>query len=473
MFLTTACRARTAARGAMRAACLLLAAALTLSFDCVAAERALPVLTLDQAVRLALAQDPWQQGSRHTERALREEALAAAALPDPSISLRAGNFPVDTLDVNQEPMTQSSIALSQRFPRGQSRALARRQKEQLASGEPLLRAERRAQLEEAVTGLWLDAWEAAQTIALIESERGLLEQAAELATARYATTVDGARQTVLLDAQLALLRLADRVTRLQQQRDAAQQRLVQWLGQPVSPALNSPVLPALRRSLPPPASAVGVEAPGDAGIDDSGGDPRFQWIRQHPALRALEQRIEASRTGVDLAREQYKPEWGLSAQYGFRARDLAGEERADLLSVGLNFELPLFGAARQDRLLGAARSRHEALRTERLLLARRLLAGLDAAGAELSQLARREALYGDQLLPQLERRAAATLAAYQRDDGGFGEVLDARIAELDARIEHLRIRAQRGRTVARINYLLAQAPVVDETTARYDTGDMP
>ena len=34
-------------------------------------------------------------------------------------------------------------------------------------------------------------------------------------------------------------------------------------------------------------------------------------------------------TGVELAHQKYKPEWGVSAQYGYRADDPTGRGRAD------------------------------------------------------------------------------------------------------------------------------------------------
>ena len=59
-------------------------------------------LTLDEAITLAIDTDPWLTGSQYTQQALTDEATAAATLPDPRMSLMAGNFPVDTFDLNQE-----------------------------------------------------------------------------------------------------------------------------------------------------------------------------------------------------------------------------------------------------------------------------------------------------------------------------------------------------------------------------------
>jgi ABC-type antimicrobial peptide transport system permease subunit len=57
-------------------------------------------LTLDSAIKLAIVSDPWLARSHYRQNALSDEAIAVATLPDPNISLRAGNFPVDSFDIN-------------------------------------------------------------------------------------------------------------------------------------------------------------------------------------------------------------------------------------------------------------------------------------------------------------------------------------------------------------------------------------
>ena len=51
--------------------------------------------------------------------------------------------------------------------------------------------------------------------------------------------------------------------------------------------------------------------------------------------------------------------------------------------------------------------------------------------------------------------AEASLSAYTRDDGDFAEVVRARIAELNARIEALDIDIARLQTITQLNYFFA------------------
>ena len=399
-------------------------------------------LALNEAVDMAIAADPWLTGSRHTQAALTDEATAAATLPDPRMTLMAGNFPVDSFDINQEPMTQLSVGISQMFPRGDTLVLAQRKKLELALQHPLLREDRRARVTATVAQLWLDAYNAQESIRVIEQDRGLFEHLVDAAEASYATAVGRARQQDVIRAQLELTRLEDRLTALRQRQETAQMRLSEWIGSRADDRLTS--------ALPTDSPAAQVKTQ----------DSEQEWyerVSHHPTLLALDKRIEAMDTDVDLARKKYKPEWGLTAQYGYRDRDLMGRDRADLFSVGVTFDLPLFTANRQDREVSAAVGHAEAIRTDKQLLIRRLMAELETATVNLARLDERHALYTDQLLPQMSEQAEAALAAYNNDDGDFAEAVRARIAELNARIEALVIAVERQKTIVQINYLLARA----------------
>ena len=260
-------------------------------------------LTLDEAITLAIDTDPWLTGSQYTQQALNDEATAAATLPDPRMSLMAGNFPVDTFDLNQEAMTQLSVGISQMFPRGDSLSLAQQQKQQLAEQHPLLRLDRRAKVSVTVSQLWLEAFKAQESIRLIEQDRALFEQLVDAAKAGYSSALGRARQQDVIRAQLELIRLEDRLTMLRQQQQAAQKRLTEWIGAPATVPL-APVLPT--QSLSRPLSVPTIKQASE--------HTRYEWIRHHPALRALDQRIDATQTGVDLAKQKYKPEWGRTAQ---------------------------------------------------------------------------------------------------------------------------------------------------------------
>ncbi|WP_193161758.1 TolC family protein [Microbulbifer hainanensis] len=400
-------------------------------------------LVFEQAIAIAIERDPWLAGSRYTEDALADEALAAAQLPDPTVAVAALNMPTDTFNFGQEPMTQFALGISQMFPRGDSRALSRQQKEQLAAREPLMRADRRARVRATVAQLWLDIYRARESIHLIDGDRALFTQLVDAAVASYASAQGRARQPDVIRAQLELTRLDDRLTVLQQRQESAEQRLSEWVDDAVSRGIGG-TLPHLEPVVPMADS----RSPSDW----------YQQLRLHPAVLALEEKIDAVATGIDLAKQKYKPEWALKASYGYRGEDPMGQDRTDLLTLGVSFDLPLFTAKRQDRQLSAAVARTAATETERSLLLRQLLAQLQKARLQLIRLDQRRALYRGELLPQMREQAEASLAAYNNDEGDFAEAVRARIAELNTKIDALDIEVERLKTIAQLNYLLTQVP---------------
>jgi len=402
--------------------------ALTLSGQVFSAE-----LTLNQAIEQALEQDLWQTSSVQREQALIDRAQSSGSLPDPSVTLTAGNFPVDTFDIQQEPMTQLSVAVTQMFPRGDSRALTAQRNRELSSQQPLLRQDRALRVRQAVTRLWLQGYQAQESIQLMEQERDLLRQLVDAERAGYASGLNNTRQQDVVEANVELIRLDDRLTELRQALAVTREQLGEWLEAD-------------------PESFIGLpEVPGPDAL------PSAEVVTHHPQVLAFERRIQSSETGEALAQQSYRPAWGLTAKYGYRDDDLMGNNRADLMSVGVTFDLPLFTGNRQDREVSAAIADTEALRTDKTLLLRRMRSELSAAITEYSYLYERQAFYLQELLPQVKEQASAALSAYHSDRGDFPSVVKARTSVLNTRLARLKIETSLHRTLADIRYLSAAA----------------
>lgn len=397
-------------------------------------------LSLDQAVDLAIQNDPWLVKSVQTQDALQAESIAEASLPDPRLKLGAANLPTDTFDTGQEGMTQTTIGVTQRFPRGNTLELASEKKRQLALVEKFRRENRRADVARTVTSLWLDIWSSQESIELIDSNRALFEQLVDVAEAGYASASMGARQQDVIRASLELTRLDDRLTALESILAASQEGLQEWLQTGNGVKNVSSELPA---TLSQPMAGGWSQTTTDA-------------IRHHPQVRITEQLVETREIDLDLARQAYKPEWSISAQYGYREDAPNGQDRADLFSVAVGFDLPLFTGNRQDRRMNASTSRLEAAKSQRLLQIRALQAQARTALARIDRLDERINLYQQTLLPQMEEQASAALSAYNNDDGDFAEAVRARIAQLNAHVELIQMQAQRAKHLADFRYLTSK-----------------
>ena len=398
-------------------------------------------LSLDEAINQAVLNDDWLTANEFREQALREEATFVGELPDPRMMVSLMNLSANSFDFNQEPMTQFRIGVSQAFPKGETRELSRERKILQSETNPFLREERRANVALQVTMLWLNAYMSQETINLINADRELFEQLVDITDTRYRNAAGPARQQDLVRAQLELTRLDDRLTGLRQREEENRQALSRWI-------------PFELLNLPFPGDLSPVSVPDQ---DFSSLAQASAVFMKHPKVLALDKQIEVSRTGVELARQNYKPGFNLGASYGYREDGPFGMQRDDFISLEVSFDLPLFTENRQKPKVEAASNVAAAIQTDRIVLLKSLFADYQKARAQLAVLEDRQSLYDETLLAQINDLTEATLAAYTADEGDFAEVMRAYISELNARIDLLGITVERAKVLATLQYLFTSS----------------
>ena len=417
-------------------------------------------LSFEQAVKRAQKNDPWLTGNIHQQSAIESMSRAVNTLPDPKVSITLANLPVNGFDFGQEGMTQTKVGFAQMFPRGDSLAIKSQQLKIQSEAFPYQRKDRESKVAVTVGSLWLDAYRVQQSIALIEKNRSLFLQLVDVAKVSYSSALGKTRQQDIVRAQLELTRLEDRLNLLAQQQNRYEGMLSQWLTKLSSSnsdvdntfltsnfALHNIVL---KQKLPDIELLNKAEV-----LKESWLKPMalVQYFTNHPAVLAIEKQILATKTGINLAKQKYKPEWGVNASYGYRGDDAMGSSRADLFSVGVTFDVPIFTENRQDNELKSAISATEAVKTERILLIRQLLGTYSSAKGRLLRLKERQKLYSSRLLPQIHDQAEASLSAYTNDDGDFSEVVRSRIAVLNTEIDQLILNVEEQKIRLELNYL--------------------
>ena len=418
------------------------------------------VVSLEQAITLAQQNDPWLHGSRLKQSAVENRSIASGTLPDPKVSLGIMNLPTDTWDLDQEGMTQLKVGVSQMFPRGDSLEIKKDQLQIESTKFPLLREDRKAKLKSQVSQLWLDAYLAQKTIKLIEDDWSLFEQMAEVAKASYSNVVGKTRQQDVIRAQLEIVQLDDRLTSQKQKLETTIARLNEWLHIYDADRLNEsfnfdaqPLEFSVSKELP----SIQLNNPTVLKASNYSRNLLAQALANHPAILAIDVKRKSLEKGVELAKQKYEPQWGVNASYAYRDNMPSGDSRADLFSVGVTFDLPLFTENRQDKQVAASIADSETIKTEKLLLTKQMISVLEKELRQLKRLSDRQSIYQEQLLKQTHDQAEASLTAYTNDDGDFAEVVRARIAELNTRISALRIDVDALKTVARINYFFAHS----------------
>ncbi len=417
-------------------------------------------LSFEQTIKSAQTNDPWLTGNVHKQKAIEAMSAAVNTLPDPKMSVGLANLPTNGFDFDQEGMTQAKIGISQLFPRGDSLEIKSQQLKIQSQAYPYQRKDRVSKVAVTVGSLWLEAYRVQESIALIEKNRSLFEQLADVAEASYSSALGKTRQQDIVRAQLELTRLEDRLDILAQQQDMYQGMLSQWLTKVVTDE-NVTDESSLISGFSLHNMALSAKLPQiELHHSDIVNNPKWltpnelvPYFSNHPSVLALDKKIAATKTGIELAQQKYKPEWGVNASYGYRDDDPMGNSRADFFSVGVSFDVPLFTEKRQDNEVKSAISETESVKTEKILLLRQILSSYSSAKGRLLRLKDRQNRYTTKLLPQIHDQAEASLTSYTNDDGDFAEVVRSRIAVLNAEIDALTLDVEEQKLGLELNYL--------------------
>jgi outer membrane protein TolC len=392
-------------------------------------------LTLEEAESLAVARDAGVAGIEERSAALSEAAVADQQLPDPELRFGAVNLPVDSFSLDDQNMTQILVGLRQRIPRGKTRSLRRERTESMAAAEFAMAEDRRREVVRAVRNTWIERAFVTRAIAIVERQQSWFHQLEDAATAAYAS--GGRRQHELFRIAMERELLEEDKERLRQLGRSWDAELERWLGPQAGPADPSdiPELPS-----PPPRQVAAATLAG------------------HPVLTAQARRAEAGKFGVDLARQQSRPNWAIDVSYGFRqGEDRAGDDRPDFFSAMLSFDMPIFPKNRQDRRVSAAMATELEMKSLLKDRQRVLRRSFESAWADENVLEQRVELFENRVLPSALANVEATRQAYRNDVVLFDELVRSEKSLLDTRMRLLRLRADHALSTAELLYLTGES----------------
>jgi len=390
-------------------------------------------LTLAEAEAIAVADDPAMRAASARAAALEERSVAVGQRPDPRLKLGAAQVPIDSFDLDQEPMTQLQLGVQQHFPPGRSLTYEAQGLAESARAETLRVEARAAQVRLAVRRQFIEVRFQQRATAVLDATRAVFEELVDQATDDYAS--GRASQADVHRSRLERSRVHDRLLRAEQGELSARAALSEWIGaaatRPMNPNRDDPAWPR----------EVALEA-----------------VDAHPMLAAATASVAAAERRVDAARERYKPGWTLDLTYGDRSgQNPDGSARADFLSAMVSIDLPVFQGRRQDRDLAARGHALAAAQAERDGQRRELVARRDRYRAVLGRDEDRIDLYREALLPAAQASADATLDDYRAGVGSMIEVLRARLVVLELELEQARVEADALQARAELAYLAGGA----------------
>lgn len=427
MSFVTPARRRRARRRLRTARAGLLAVAIGASLAAFAA-RAVEPLNLEQALQLAQSRSQGLVAQDSATLAAREMAVSAGQLPDPTLKIGLNNLPVNGPDagsLTRDFMTMRTIGVSQEFTREDKRQARAARYEREAETAHASRELTLANLQRDTAMAWLDRYYQERMRDVLAMQRDEARLQVEAADSAY--RAGRGSQADVFAARSAIAQLEDRIAVTERQLATAKTQLARWIGEPASQTLGA--LPLMETTHLDPAT-----------LDTE--------LAHHPELAVMAKQEQMAQADAAVAQANKKADWSVELMYSQR-----GPSYSNMVSIGLSVPLQWDQKSRQDREIAAK------------------LAVVAQAHAQLEEATRahtaetREMLqewlsdrdrlkrYDSAFLPLAAQRTQAAVVAYRGNTGTLNAVLEARRAEIDTRMDELRLEMETARLWAQLNYL--------------------
>ncbi|HBC56460.1 MAG TPA: transporter [Gammaproteobacteria bacterium] len=355
------------------------------------------------------------------------------ALPDPMIHLNAMNFPVDTFDREQEPMTQLQIGISQSLPFPGKLRLKGEIAELMAKVAEQNLAEARLQLIKKVKDTWWQLYYLDRALETINQTQVLLEQFITVAQTKYETG-KGLQQDVLL-SQLELSRLLDRRIQLL----AARQTQSIGFNLLMNRASESAILlpPDVTREIP---NLRSTEALYDLAENN------------RPLLKLVQHRLDAAETRLTLAQRNYYPNFNLGLMFGERTGENPGngDKRADLVTLMLGVKVPLYAGQKQSQAVALMSKELESNQYSVQDKQEEVRSQISAAVVDFRRAQEQYLLFSSGIVPQATQTVESMLAGYQVNVVDFLNLVRSQVTLFNYELQYWQALAEANQALARI-----------------------
>ncbi|MBC7499779.1 MAG: TolC family protein [Herminiimonas sp.] len=387
-------------------------------------------LTLEQAQQRAVARSRQLSAQDMATLAAREMAIAAGQLPDPVLKAGIDNLPVsgaDRFSLGNDFMTMRRVGVMQEITGTEKRQLRAARYERAADKSIAEKSLTAASIRRDTALAWIDRFYLEATAILIEEQATQARLEIQAADGAYR----GGRGTPadVLAARSALVAVDDRRSEITRRVADAKTMLARWVG-------NHTDLP-----LGPIASTDVIRL-----------DPATleTQLSHHPQLAVQARQEDLARVEAKLAEAAKKSDW--SVEVAFQQR---GSAYSNMISIGVSLPLQWDPKNRQDRELASKLALVEQARAEREEMLRTHVAETRVMISEWTNTRERYRRYQTELLPLADQRIEAVLASYRGGKSPLADLLAARRAGIDLRMQALQLQMEGARLWARLNFLAA------------------
>lgn len=365
-----------------------------------------PVLTLEDAERIALAENPEITAAARRVTVAEAHTPVAGALDDPSAMYRAWGVPLSQPWNYNE--AQNMFSLSQTFSSARKRALrtsVAQSDVDVAKAElAQVQLDVRVRVRKAFDDLLL----ADRETKIHDEHVGIARQAIEAARIKY--SVGKVSQQDILKAQVALTSLAEHMIRFDRDAGVARARLNTLLG-------RNPQAPlTVRGNFSVVSSLPAIETLEKLALDS------------RPDLAGARSAADRSRKQEALAKKAYLPDFTLSG--GYMLMQPSANMRNNYMIEG-SMNLPWLNRRKHDAEIAEATAAAEQQDTETEALRNTAFGQIAEALIEARAAQKFVHLYQDQLRPQAEGTLQASVVAYENDKTDFLDLLDSQMTVID------------------------------------------
>jgi outer membrane protein TolC len=390
-----------------------------------------PLLTLERALQLAqqrsaelIAQDAAAESSRSM-------STAAAQLPDPTLTVGLNNLPVarqDQFSIGRDFMTMRSVGIAQEFTRSSKREARVARFEREAQAAEASHELALANLQRDTTLAWLDRYYDERVKDLLTAQRGEAKLQIDAAEAAYRG--NRGSQADVFAARSASAQIEDRLAQSERDIATARTALARWVGPAAEDVLGP--LPSLETVSLQPRDLEGE-------------------LGHHPQIAVMLRQEAQAQAEADEARADKRPDLTVGLMYSQR-----GSSYSNMVSINVSIPLQWDQKHRQDQELAAKLAQVRKMRAEREEETRMHVAEDLAMLQQWHSDRERLARYDASLLPLAADRIDAALAAYGGATGTLSSVLEARRAQIEVRLERIRLEQDAAHLWAQLNFLLPE-----------------
>lgn len=359
-----------------------------------AAESSAGPLTIERAVRLALAHNPGLSASEARREAAAGRETQSRVWQNPELEISAEDMPADSPGLSR---SKNMLGVSQTVPfPGKKRLDQEIGAADVTAGQAGWRLHQAALAREVKIGFF--AVLAADQSAQVSADLVALAESSAAAAKKRADAGDTALQEELR-AEIQLEQSKSELAETQRQVSEARQALALLLG-----------MPSMRTA----ALAGNPDPAGDSSALQHGPD---QWLAAHPAMVAAAAKCRLAEATVRRARIDHLPDPKVGISGG---RDEAVDE--NLVEFRLSLPLPLFDRSKgrvQEARAGVAEADAELAATEQ-----KLLAEWQSAVIRFKVAASQVAAYRDRMLPKSEQALGLVKTGFEQGKFGFIDLLD-------------------------------------------------